>query len=112
MLDHSVDNLLVQVDDALEKFPNDYEQFFKLVESSVDEVVQQLDSNQWVSLTQHGPNQATPDLNYAERVKLIRLARLYYLKDPLIHQATSLITNYTFADGFRYSCNDDNWKQE
>lgn len=112
MLDHSVDNLIEQVDSALEKHPNDYEQFFSLVESSVDQVIHQLDSNQWTSLTNHGPNQGLPDLNYAERVKLIRLARLYYLKDPLIHQATSLITNYTFADGFRYACNDESWKQE
>lgn len=114
LLDHSIDNMLEAVDKALDKVnPNDdnsWEQYHRTIEESVDQVLQQLNSDQWTVLS-NGGNEATPDLNYSERVKLIKLARLYYLKDPLIHQATSLITNYTFADGFRYSCNEEPWKE-
>lgn len=114
LLDHSVDNMLEVVDKALDKVnPNDdasWEQYHQTIEESVDQVLQQLNADQWTVLS-NGGNEATPDLNYAERIKLIKLARLYYLKDPLIHQATSLITNYTFADGFRYSCNEEPWKE-
>jgi hypothetical protein len=116
LLDHTVDNMIEVVDKALDKVKpgdeNSWEEYHRTVSESVDQVIQQLNSDQWVSLTNGGMNEATPDLNYAERVKLIRLARLYYLKDPLIHQAVSLITNYTFADGFRYSCNEESWKAE
>jgi hypothetical protein len=110
-LDYSTDVLIQTVDEAASK-AGSFDEFYRMVESSVDQVLQQLDSNQWTSLTQHGMNQLTPDLNRAERLKLIELARLYYLKDPLIHQAASLITNYTFADGFRFSCNNESWMQE
>lgn len=110
-LDYSTDVLIQTVDDAAEKAQT-FEEFYELIESSVDQVLQQLDSNQWTSLTQHGLNQLTPDLNRPERLKLLELARLYYLKDPLIHQATSLITNYTVADGYRFSCNNESWMQE
>jgi hypothetical protein len=115
LLDHSVDNLLEVVDKALDKVnpsdENSWEQYHRTIEESVDQVLQQMNSDQWTVLSNGGMNETTPDLNYSERIKLIRLARLYYLKDPLIHQATSLITNYTFADGFRYSCNEEPWKE-
>lgn len=110
-LDYSTDVLIQTVDDAAVRAET-FDEFYSLIESSVDNVLQQLDTNQWTSLTHHGLNQLTPDLNRPERLKLVELARLYYLKDPLIHQATSLITNYTFADGLRFSCNNPEWMKE
>jgi len=103
--------MLESVDSALDKAKT-WEEFQRLVESSLGTIESTLEQSRWVSLTDDPVSSTSPELDWAERCKLLRAARLYYLKDPLIHQAASLITNYTFGDGLRYSCNNEEWKQE
>jgi len=97
------------VDGALEK-ATDLDHFNRILSESLAEVELALEQSRWQSISADPINETSPELDYTERCKLIRAARLYYLKDPLIHQATSLITNYTFGDGLRYSCQNEEWK--
>lgn len=82
----------------------DFGDLYNLLESNLDQMIGTLEhQGAWVPIGQG--YSASPDLIPIERVKLIRVARQYWLKDPLIHQAVQLTTHYTFGNGMRYSCN-------
>lgn len=98
----ALDEMLDEVDMAATKAEGP-EEFATLVESALDQINQRLDYLTWQPIVENRSDLA--ELPMEERRKLIRIARQFWIKDPLMHQAVSLTTNYTFGEGLRYASN-------
>lgn len=100
---------LAEIDEAADQASTS-EEYSRLVESALDQINQRLDYLTWQPIVDQRSDLA--ELPMEERRKLIRIARQFWIKDPLMHQAVALTTNYTFGEGLRYSSNLDDVQAE
>jgi len=101
-LSAALDAAISEIDNATDAAKSS-DEFATLVESALDQINQRLDYLTWQPVVENRSDLA--ELPLEERRKLIRIARQFWVKDPLMHQAVSLTTNYTFGEGLRYSSN-------
>jgi hypothetical protein len=101
-LQEKLDQALNDIDEAASEAET-AEEFSALVESALEQINQRLDYLTWQPIVENRSDLA--ELPMEERRKLIRIARQFWVKDPLMHQAVSLTTNYTFGEGLRHSSN-------
>lgn len=109
-LERQLDEAMAEIDRAAD-LADSQQQYAALVESALDQLNQRIDYITWQPITESSSNELA-ELPMDERKKLIRIARQFWLKDPLMHQAVALTTQYTFGEGLRYSSNLDDVMQE
>ncbi len=102
-MQEQLDEALQLIDEAAAK-AGDQQQYAQLVESALDQLNQRMDYITWQPINDSSSTELV-ELPMEERRKLIRVARQFWLKDPLMHQAVALTTQYTFGEGLRYSSN-------